>query len=409
MSQDALRRIFAEAYNNPHSDFYRALYAARGFSPSAHFPQDAEEWQALPFLSKDEMVAVPLEHRTFIPKEEVLFYRNSSGTSGRGLAMIPRNFIPDLSYRRKHTQRFMDFLTPHHFAHLSAERAGIQMVDGDVYDFPTSAKLAAAADIDGISAIASILTAFIPHLTAAMDTTRIRYIFLWGERISRAKRELLYSTFPSALFQADYGLAEVCGVGGFSCESIRQPEEFLIHPRSDLVYWELIDPETGARAIDEGEVVLTTLWAGSAFPALRYRTGDLARLVPSPCSCRKESYRVLGRVTNDRITIPGGVITSSELENALWPYRDHIADDFELHIYGVDASLPRFELHISPIPPVQLDLDTIARNIAETLRISPHRTLASAAQDGLLGSFKCALLPAERKTPKKQIRIFTHD
>jgi phenylacetate-coenzyme A ligase PaaK-like adenylate-forming protein len=408
MNIENLRSVFNEAYENAHTDFYRTLYAAQNFVPSTGFPQDIKEWETLPLLSKEDLMRVPVEQRTFIPKEEVLFYRTSSGTSNRGTVIIPRNFVPDRARQASFTKRFLDFLTPHHFHDVSARRSGIELMQGDTSDLAATAKLASRFSIDGISAPSSILLAFIPHLLAEMDTSQIRYVFLWGERISPVRREIFFRTFPNALIEADYALSEVHGIGAISCMEMIRAHEFFVHPRSELIYWELIDPDTGMVSPEEGEVVITSLWSNNAYPPIRYRTGDLARKVDFPCSCGLASYEILGRVRFDRLIIPGGLITSEELEKALWLYRDHIEDDFELHVYEEKDARMRFELHVRPLAGSKLDAEVIAQNVSQSLRISAQRTLADALRSGLVAEIKCVLLPSGIVPAKKQLRIFTH-
>lgn len=407
MNPNRLARTFEEAYGNAHSDFYRSFYAARGFTPPTGFPRTLAEWIQLPLLTKADIAAVPLERRTFVPKEDVLFYRTSSGTTNRGVVIIPRNLLRDFSDRAHLTTRMLEFHSPHHFPHVSSELSGTTSIAGDRSDLPATAKLAAHFGADGISVTASILMALIPHLSQTMSASDIRYIYLWGERVSPEKRDLFAQTFPNAYIEADYGLSELHGVGGYGCEEMMWTNELYVHPHSELIYWELIDPASGMPAADEGEVVITTLWNNNAFPGLRYRTGDIARRVNFPCACNRDSYEILGRAAHDRAAVPGGLITSTELERALFLYRDHIEDDFELHIYGNETP-PRLELRVRPKAGVTLDPETVAIHISTSVRISPQSTLEDSVRLGLVGTMKCVLLPVGDVHPGKQLRIFAH-
>jgi phenylacetate-coenzyme A ligase PaaK-like adenylate-forming protein len=406
MNAHVLAAVFKEAYENPHTDFYRRLYAAHGFTPSIDFPVDVGAWSAIPFLTKEDLAATPVEERTFVPQNDVRFYRTSSGTSNRGVVITPRNFVPDRSYQAPYSDRFLEFMVPHHFPSISAARAGIRMIGGDGGDLPATAKLASLFEVDGIGGSVSLVAAFIPDLERTYDLARIRYVFLWGERISPVKRDLFYRSFPNALVAVDYSLSEVHGVGGSACEEMMRAKALYVHPRSDLIYWELIDPDTGTPA-DEGEIVLTTLWSNNAFPALRYRTGDLARRVAFPCTCGLESYEILGRVAYDRAHFAGGLITSEELERSLALYRDIIEDDFQLHLYD-ERPMPRAELHVRPKKHLRLDGTVVADAVSEMLRLSPTRTLAGAAQNGLCAPLECVLLSEGTAQSKKHVRIVAH-
>jgi phenylacetate-coenzyme A ligase PaaK-like adenylate-forming protein len=402
MDLERLARVFSFAYENPYADFYRALYAARGFVPPAHFPKSAEEWALLPLLTKEDIAAAPLARRTFVAREDVLFYRTSSGTTNAGLVVTPRNFIPDRRDERERTQRFLEFL-PHHFADRSAARAGIRQIGADVSDLAATARLCALHEIDGIGGPISPLTALIPHLDKVYDLAKVRYVRLWGERISPVKREVIFRAFPQALFLSDYSLSELHGAGAWSCMEMMRAGALFVHPRRDLVHWQLVDPHTGMPSPEEGEVVMTTLWENNAWPSLCYRTGDLARRITFNCSCGAEAYEILGRAQYDRAAAFGGLITSEELERALLLYRDVIEDDFELHIFD-SADGERAELRIRPKAGVGLDAETVIANVAAALRISPTRTLSAVPRERL----SCTLLPASAAPPRKQLRIFVH-
>lgn len=407
MNIDSLRKSFWDAYDNPHSDFYRLHYGERGFVPEKGFPRHVDDWQRLPLLTKEEIAAVPLQRRTFVPQTAVKFYRLSSGTSNRGTVIVPRTYSPDRRQWLAYTQRYLEFVVPGHLPDVSARRAGLGMLTGDVGDLRASAKLASRFGIDGLSVQPTVLVALLPHLEAEMPLSRIRFIFLWGERISPVKYALITQKFPDALISIDYGLSESCGIGGKSCETMMRARSLLVHPEADKIQWELID-DSGMPAKEEGEIVLTSLWEGNAFPLLRYRTGDLARRVPGICTCAKDTYQTFGRAAYDLATIPGGTITSAALEDALLLYRDHIEDDFELHIDESSGSLVQIELRVRPSAGSHIDLETLARSVAESLRISPNRTLAGASEAGFVAHMKCVLLDSDRSVPKKQLRIFTH-
>jgi phenylacetate-CoA ligase len=407
MNKKALAEALSQAYDNPYSDFYRALYASRGFLLPADTPHDQVEWSTIPLLSKEDIASTPLEKRIFVPKEDVLFYRTSTGTSNRGVVIIPRNLVRDLPTRTAHATRMLEFLAPHHFSHFSAEHSGTLSIAGDRSDLPATARLAARFAADGISATPTILAALIPELEKELDLANIRYLYLWGERISHTKRALLYEKFPNAYIEYDYALSELHGVGGAGCEKMIRAKEFFVHPHSDLIYWELVDPQTGAVVEDEGEIVITTLWANNAFPGIRYRTGDLARRVEFPCDCGREAYEILGRSAYDRALLPGGMVTSAELERSLALYRDLIEDDFELHIFDIDSA-PRLELHIRTKEGVALTPAVVAAHMAESLSLSPHHTLQDQIRAGLVAELKCVLLPAGLVRKDKQIRIVTH-
>ena len=113
-----------------------------------------------------------------------------------------------------------------------------------------------------------------------------------------------------------YGLTEVYGPGiGMSCA-----HQCGMHYWDDFVYFEIIDPKTGAVLPDGeyGELVITTLRKQGA-PLIRYRTHDLSRIVPGDCPCGSPFPRIdtlIGR-TDDMVKVKGVNIFPSQIEELL--------------------------------------------------------------------------------------------
>jgi phenylacetate-CoA ligase len=113
-----------------------------------------------------------------------------------------------------------------------------------------------------------------------------------------------------------YGLTEVYGPGiGMSCDY-----ECGMHYWDDYLYFEIVDPKTGALIPDGevGELVITTLKKEGA-PLIRYRTHDLTRFVLGECECGSPYPRIgtiLGR-TDDMVKVKGVNIFPSQIEELL--------------------------------------------------------------------------------------------
>jgi phenylacetate-CoA ligase len=133
----------------------------------------------------------------------------------------------------------------------------------------------------------------------------------WGEKMrARIETELGIESFDI------YGLTEVYGPGiGIDCRYHQG-----MHYWSDVLYFEIIDPVTGA-VLPEGELgelVITTLTKEGA-PLVRYRTRDLTRIVPGVCPCGSRYPRIdriLGR-SDDMIKIKGVNIYPGQIEDLL--------------------------------------------------------------------------------------------
>lgn len=133
----------------------------------------------------------------------------------------------------------------------------------------------------------------------------------WGEKMRRR----IAAELGVKLYDI-YGLTEVYGPGiGISCDY-----ECGMHYWDDYVYFEIVNPKTGAPVPDGqiGELVITTLKKQGA-PLIRYRTHDLTRFIPGDCPCGFPYPRIdtiQGR-TDDMIKVKGVNIFPSQIEELL--------------------------------------------------------------------------------------------
>lgn len=133
----------------------------------------------------------------------------------------------------------------------------------------------------------------------------------WGDKMRARIKDLL----GIELYDI-YGLTEIYGPGiGINC-----PGESGIHIWDDYVYMEILDPATG-RPVPEGEVgeiTLTTLVKEGA-PLFRFRTHDLASAIPGDCPCGSKYPRIsqiLGR-SDDMVKVKGCIIFPSSIEEVI--------------------------------------------------------------------------------------------
>ncbi len=145
---------------------------------------------------------------------------------------------------------------------------------------------------------------------------RLKAILLTGEPWDQSLADELEQGFQTPVYDI-YGLSAVCGPGiAAQCH-----EQQGLHLQEDMVYAEIIDPETGDSLPDGqwGELVLTTL-AEEAVPVIRYKTGDRARFLPSPCGCTS-SFRCLDHISgrvDDVLIIKGINIAPEMIERVLF-------------------------------------------------------------------------------------------
>jgi phenylacetate-CoA ligase len=141
-----------------------------------------------------------------------------------------------------------------------------------------------------------------------------------------------------------YGLTEIYGPGiGISCD-----EHAGIHMWDDYVYFEVIDPKTGAIVPDgeQGELVITTLRKQGA-PLIRYRTHDLTRIIPGQCACGSKYPRIdtlLGR-TDDMVKVKGVNMFPAQIEEVI-RFTDGASSEYQVmidHMLGKDILTIFFE------------------------------------------------------------------
>lgn len=406
-TRQRLRSAFREAFESRYSDFYRNLYAGDRTAIGPDFPRNSSEWKALPYLTKEDLVATPYGDRLFVPFAEAGSIRVSSGTSGRGIVLIPRNFHVDRSYFREKFTKMLCFYTPHFGMDEACRVLGLGHIGADPANLPATAEMARLFGIDALAGACSPILAFLPHLKKHMDGAGILYIHLWGERPSEAQFQELDAAFPNAEITWEYSNIETGGQSARPCPTLEALRDDRVHPLRNSHYWELLDPQSGA-TIDEvdveGEIVLTTLWSKNAIPAIRYRTGDLAKRVAASCLCEEtETFQILGRVLYDRAIIAGGELKSEELERVLVPYAQTIENNFELHITHLSGNLPSLTLYIKPRS-ADVSLEAIAQHVADTLRITASRTLSDAVREGLIAPLLSALMPEHDKKVRRIVR-----
>ena len=161
----------------------------------------------------------------------------------------------------------------------------------------------------------------------------------WGEKMRRR----IANELGVELYDI-YGLTEIYGPGiGMSCQYACG-----MHIWDDYLYFEIIDPKTGARLPDGeiGELVITTLCKEGA-PLIRYRTHDLTRFIPGPCECGLSYPRIdtlIGR-SDDMVKVKGAIIYPSHVEELLATI-DDVSSEYQImidHLSGKDILTLFFE------------------------------------------------------------------
>ena len=291
-----------------------------------------EEFEKLPFSSKEDLRnAYPLGIQA-VPDEEVVRIHSSSGTTGKPV-IIPYTAkdVDDwaIMFARCYetagiTRKDRIQITPGYGLwtagigfQAGCEKLGamaIPMGPGNTEKQLQMMQDLKATVITATSSYALLLAEEI-NKRGLKDKICLKKGIFGSERWSSKMRAYIKEELGIELYDI-YGLTEIYGPGiGINCE-----KEAGIHYWDDYVYIEIIDPVTGKVVPDgeEGEIVITTLVKEGA-PLIRFRTHDISRIIPGQCSCGRDYPRldiIKGR-SDDMFKVHGVNMFPSQVEEIL--------------------------------------------------------------------------------------------
>lgn len=144
-----------------------------------------------------------------------------------------------------------------------------------------------------------------------------------------------------------------------------------LHVANELVYLEIIDPESG-RVLQDGEygeIVITQLYK-EAMPLFRYRTGDLSMMKHIKCQCGCEETLpngVFGRVDN-MIKVKGVKVYPSQISLILKTYPELSDKPYRIIISKKESGGDLLTLEIKSEKYESADL--LKKHLKETLLIN---------------------------------------
>ena len=274
--------------------YYGKLYREKGITGVA----SQEDFEKLPFSSKDDLRnAYPLGIQA-VPDEDVVRIHSSSGTTGKPV-IIPytKKDVDDwaIQFARCYeiagiTKKDRIQITPGYGLwtagigfQAGCEKLGAMAVPMGPGN--TEKQLQMMQDLQStvICATSSYALLLSEEITkrGLKDKIALKKGVIGSERWSDKMRKSIQDGLGIELYDI-YGLTEIYGPGiGINCQ-----KEKYIHYWDDYLFIEIINPETGKPVEDgeEGEIVITTLVKEGA-PLLRFRTHDLSRIIPEKCSC----------------------------------------------------------------------------------------------------------------------------
>jgi phenylacetate-CoA ligase len=306
--------------------FYKQRFQETGFNPDQF--ESLDDMVKLPFTTEQDLSDAYPYDMFCIPLRDVVRIHT---TTGRGNSpIVIGNSERELTNRAKLLARVYTFIgltsedvfqitlryglgTGAFSFHDAAREIGASTIPTSVghtdkqlkimRDFGTSCLIATPG-------YAGILLEAMESRGMTPSMLRLKAILLTGEPWPANLAEDLEQGFQAPVYDI-YGLSAVCGPGiAAQCR-----ERTGLHLQEDMVYAEIIDPESG-RLVEPGqwgELVLTTLME-EAVPVIRYKTGDKARWLPSPCACGC-TFRLLDHIPGrmDDVLIVKGINIAPEM------------------------------------------------------------------------------------------------
>ncbi|MCI7767900.1 MAG: phenylacetate--CoA ligase [Oscillospiraceae bacterium] len=305
-----------------------------------------EDFEKLPFSSKDDLRnAYPLGIQA-VPDEEIVRIHSSSGTTGKPV-IIPYTAkdVDDwaVMFARCYetagiTNKDRIQITPGYGLwtagigfQAGCEKLGAMAVPMGPGNTEKQLQMMMDLKTTVLTATSSyaLLLAEEINKRGIRDKIHLKKGVFGSERWSDKMRKYITDELGIELYDI-YGLTEIYGPGiGINCS-----EERGIHYWDDYIYIEIIDPKTGKPLPDgeEGEIVITTLVKEGA-PLIRFRTHDISRIIPEKCSCGRSYPRIdviKGR-SDDMFKVHGVNMFPSQVEEILKRI-DGVSSEYSINI-----------------------------------------------------------------------------
>lgn len=349
-----------------------------------------DDWNALPFTTKDELLANQAEHPPYgelltYPRDRYTRLHQTSGTQGTPLRWLdtPESWEWMLGCWRTMFEvvgvtkadrllfafsfgPFLGFWT----AFEAANRMGCLCLAAG--GLSSGARLRML--LDNRATVVLCTPTYALHLAefakqAGVRFEGVRCLIVAGEPGGSipATRARIEEAWNARAFDHS-GMTEI---GPLAIECPANPGG--LHVLEDDYYAEVIDGnphapgEAGVSRSETatmGELVLTNLGRLGS-PLIRYRTGDLVRVDPNPCPCGRTWMRLAGGIlgrTDDMIAIRGNNVYPSALENVLRRFEEIVEYRITL-----DRSSPLAEMRIE-IEPSESGGSDLAARVADAIR-----------------------------------------
>ena len=354
-----LQKIVARVAQVP---FYKKVFAETGFTPDDVHTLD--DLRRLPFTTKADLRDnYPLGFLA-VPREEVVRYHGSSGTTGRPTfvaytkddlalwAELCARFLVAGGLRPEHTVQIAfgyGLFTGGFGLHYGVERVGAAVIPAAAGNTARQIMLLQDMGSDVLICTPSYALTVAEAIHGQgidLSTLQLKFAHFGGEPWTNDMRQTIERLLGIRAFN-NYGLSEVIGPG-VSGECYMQQG---MHFQEDHFLVECLDPETLEPVAEgeTGELVITAL-TKQAMPLLRYRTRDLARLDSTPCPCGRTGVRmsrVVGR-TDDMLILRGVNVFPSQVEEALLRV-EGTAPHYQIEVER-PGTLDQVTVHVEVVP-----------------------------------------------------------
>jgi len=419
---DELQNVLKHVLQSEYSDFYRNHLAQS--TTNNTFPDSILSWRTLPFLNREEMTAVSVWNRTFIPQTEVEAIRSTSSTSSKKPIIAPRRTAGNYgdAPSKAGIKRQVSFMSAWYMSELSRRNAGAILMNMSypetVDDFKYAARMIFLFKAESISAFPHLVIQLAPYLRNEGYLEEIKTVEMYGDRCSRAQRDSIKALYKNPLIFQNYSSSEVAGIFGISCSYAKEHNLISFHIDDKKFLSEFIDPDTGKQKDphEPAELVVSSRTTEQPFPLIRYRTGDLFLIEKDHCPCgRGPLFEMVGRTVADRIRFMSGEFSILWIEEGVAACSTYIENDFEAHYFEGNAdenpdsiARPYLKIRVRPVSK-NVRLSTIAKCLSEHIYINSHVTYA----DGVKRNFFLPMIidiltePTPTKAEKK-VRLFHH-
>jgi len=323
-----LRESLERCYNN--IPLYKQRFDESGLKPDDITSIDM--LRKLPFTMKSDLRDNYPFGMFAVPKNEVIRFHGSSGTTGKPTTV---------GYTRKDLDTWSTLVARLAFAagarpgdtaqisfgyglftgafglHYGLEKLGVGVIP--MSSGNTEKQLMIMQDFQPTILVATPSYAvYMSELAAEKgirDKLALRVGLFGAEGSTEEMRKKIEENF-GIIATDNYGMSELIGPGvSGECE-FRNGQ----HIAEDHFIIEILDPETLEPVPDGeyGEVVVTSL-TKECCPIIRYRTRDISRILPDPCPCGR-THRRLDRIkgrTDDMLIIKGVNVFPSQVESVL--------------------------------------------------------------------------------------------